>query len=234
MIRGKQLETADATTPGAISTSSQSIAGVKTFTSGLSNISPTLTAVVSFSASPYTILPDTLVAADTSLGSIVFNLPITPPANTCCWITDAKSTWDQHSISISSTLIHGITQGYTYAAKNSTLCFKYTDATTGWILLSLQPVTSSGSTVVHKELDIDFGTKPRTSATINIIDAQVSATSTILVYTSSTPVIGKTTSDWDMDAVQFTPKPIAGSFKLFCICMSGKILGKRRIRYSIA
>lgn len=91
---------------------------------------------------------------------------------------------------------------------------------------------NSGSLTVT-EIEIDFGTTPVRAKRFTITDALVTgSTKKILVNPSGNVATGRGSDDWEWDSIQFAAKANTGNFTLYANA-SGKILGKRKIFYTI-
>jgi hypothetical protein len=83
------------------------------------------------------------------------------------------------------------------------------------------------------EIEIDFGTTPVRAKRFTITDALVTgSTKKILVNPSGNVATGRGSDDWEWDSIQFAAKANTGNFTLYANA-SGKILGKRKIFYTI-
>lgn len=85
---------------------------------------------------------------------------------------------------------------------------------------------------VTTSAEIDFGTKPTKSKRFTITDAAVSPTSKIMAWGNSSPATGRVGNDWEWDSINFTALASTGTFTLTGLA-SGRIIGKRKIFYSI-
>jgi hypothetical protein len=82
-------------------------------------------------------------------------------------------------------------------------------------------------------ISINFGSKPVTSQTFTITDANCTTSSIIQVVLDSTPVAGRVGNDWSWDAVQFSTVSGTGSFTLSAIVLNGSMVDSRNIQYKI-
>lgn len=92
----------------------------------------------------------------------------------------------------------------------------------------------SGNPVTRAE--IDFGTPdPRRELRTTIVDALVTPTSKILVWSSGEAATGRPAADadWDQLILSAVAAPAGGSFTLFAMAVPGPILGRRVIFYQV-
>ena len=93
--------------------------------------------------------------------------------------------------------------------------------------------TNSGSSLAVVEYEIDFGTVPTSGKKFTITDAAALSTSKIIVSPSGKPATGRGSDDWLWDAIQFSALSANGSFTLFAKPIGTKVMGKRKILYTI-
>lgn len=89
-----------------------------------------------------------------------------------------------------------------------------------------------GQAITLKSNEIDFGNVPVSSATFNIVDSAILATSTVLVYVNSKDATGRVGNDWEFDMPFFTAVTNNGSFDL-SVVFEHSVVGKRQINYQI-
>jgi hypothetical protein len=83
------------------------------------------------------------------------------------------------------------------------------------------------------EIEVDFGTKPVTDAQFLIVEALSTATSKIRPVLGGKTATGRTQGDGQWDGIQFTAEAGVGSFILYAVCLTGSVVGKRVVYYTV-
>jgi len=116
-------------------------------------------------------------------------------------------------------------------------------ADTAWIetatvtTIGTDPITfsqfgQSSIGVFFKQTEIDFGATPVNDATFSITDANVSATSRIVICLSGDTPTGKDNDELEFDTFSLIATPAAGSFSLYARALEGYVADKFKINYS--
>lgn len=100
------------------------------------------------------------------------------------------------------------------------------------VLANRQVPSSSGASLT--ETEIDFGTTPISSKVFTITDALVSGTSKITATASGNVATGRVGNDNEWDAIIYTAKAGTGNFELTANCVTGSVVGRRKIFYQVS
>jgi hypothetical protein len=85
-----------------------------------------------------------------------------------------------------------------------------------------------------KETEIDFGTTPTLEKTFNVIDAEVTTGSQILLTKAmKSPSSGRDIDEIRAESLELTAKALAGSFDLNVKSLSAVVTGKFIINYLV-
>lgn len=100
------------------------------------------------------------------------------------------------------------------------------------VLANRQVPSSSGASLT--EIEIDFGTTPQVTKVFTITDALVSGTNKILATASGNVATGRVGNDAEWDAIIYTAKAGTGNFELTANCITGAVVGKRKVFYQVS
>lgn len=81
--------------------------------------------------------------------------------------------------------------------------------------------------------EVDFGTTPVTSASFTITDAAVTTSTAINAWPHGATATDRTDGDEEWDALVCTARAGTGNFTLTVHCVTGSVVGKRSIAYSL-
>lgn len=90
-----------------------------------------------------------------------------------------------------------------------------------------------GSLVGWKEIEVDFGAKPISSASFTITDPLIDADSLVRVMPVAKAATGRTADDWAWDGGVFSATPGAGQATVYAHFLPGPIVGPRKVQYSL-
>ena len=98
--------------------------------------------------------------------------------------------------------------------------------------VTLATLLSGG--IATTQIEVDFGTTPDLQSKFTITDATVTATSKITAWQDGATATGKPSSDEnELDVLQCTCIPAAGSFTLIVTGLTGFLYGKYKIDYQV-
>ena len=93
--------------------------------------------------------------------------------------------------------------------------------------------TIAGIVIPSGSVEVNFGTYPTISKTVNITDARISSTSVILATQSGKAATSKQADENEMDGLMFSCLAANGSFQLNMNCAPYRIAGNFFINYTI-
>jgi hypothetical protein len=101
------------------------------------------------------------------------------------------------------------------------------------ITVQFQATAAVPNGLVTTEIEVDFGTVSTTSKRFTITDAGITGTSKIMAVSSGNPATGRGIDDHEWDSITYACQSGTGQFTLSAKA-SGKIIGKRKVYYSVA
>ena len=95
------------------------------------------------------------------------------------------------------------------------------------------PQGNQGTTSTSTEIEVDFGASPVTDASFTIVDGSCVPTSKIRPVLSGKAATSRTYGDAQWDGLQFAALAGTGQFTLFALCLTGSVVGKRIVLYTL-
>jgi len=95
------------------------------------------------------------------------------------------------------------------------------------------PQGNQGTTSTSTEIEVDFGASPVTDASFTIVDGSCVPTSKIRPVLSGKAATSRTYGDAQWDGLQFAALAGTGQFTLFALCLTGSVVGKRIVFYTL-
>jgi len=94
-------------------------------------------------------------------------------------------------------------------------------------------LTGAGGSSTWTEVEVDFGSKPRSDGKFTVTDGTVGATSKVIVLSSGKTATGRKSGDDQWDSIVYAALPATGTFTVYAHA-TGRVRGKRKIQYQVA